>query len=458
MNLINEMSAGKCLIISNPCGGGHVQAATRVNQLITQRNLDAENKVTAVTKDILIDVLGHLFGSYIAEDWSNNQKNENIHVLNRYLQYHRLGDMAMTFPTFVKMVYWFLKHDIENVINLQPIAYPAIIAAAHTTNFINTVLRLGKKPIKVFLVMTELPSPRTHNFYNCVRRMNARDRKICTFITTEAPLLDREGQTEEEFWKRYTGLSLENGEVRYDAPPIREAFLAQQEKNRGGEKIDQLQVKAGSEEIELIKKSTGNLSLTAQKTERGFFLKFSAKEQEKIFAMMLGSQASKQATLDYVQNMIQWAKTCEVSEQMRLFVFCGQHKIGSQSLMKQVADFVERERQKDDYPTNFSVIPLPFQSDEEIAPMLARANATITRSGGITAMELKTVAQGQIFIHTIEEKKDKNQNKPLEQIVQEGRGMPYWEGGNYQYLKTRYGAQLISPRWTAKMFKQIPGN
>ncbi|WP_068470709.1 hypothetical protein [Candidatus Protochlamydia phocaeensis] len=457
MDLVNLMNDNqKCLMISNSCGGGHVQAADKLNKLIAKRNQlnGTDQRITTVTKDILKDVLGDWLGGYLVDIWNQNQKKEDIDGLNRPLTYHYFGDLAMALPTFVKTLYWLRKHDVETVLNLQPVANPAIVAAVRVTNFVNRVFRLGKPPIKVSVVMTELPGPRTENFYNAVKRMSANDRKVCTLITTNSPLLDYKGQTEEEFWKRHTGMSLARGEIKYDEAPIRSTFIEQQAKNERGEKINQLQVKASEEELTLIKKSTGEDKLTTKETEQGSVIEFDLKENEKVFALMLGSQTSIQSTLDYVKNTIEWAKKSDSKEPIRFFAFCGKHVPGSNSLMKQVADLVEAERQKADYPQNLAVVPLAFQSDQQIAPMMARANATITRSGGITAMELNAVAQGNVFIHLIEDAKDKRKGLSLEQIVEQGRGMPYWEGGNYHYLKDRKGAKLITPRAAEDIFNQ----
>jgi len=79
-----------------------------------------------------------------------------------------------------------------------------------------------------------------------------------------------------------------------------------------------------------------------------------------------------------------------------------------------------------------------FQSGEVIAPLYYRSDATFTRSGGLTAMELMSVAQGQIWIHS----ELKNACKSETSLA---KGMPIWERGNVHYLKEMKGAKLITP-------------
>ncbi len=79
-----------------------------------------------------------------------------------------------------------------------------------------------------------------------------------------------------------------------------------------------------------------------------------------------------------------------------------------------------------------------FQSDDVIATLYYRSDATFTRAGGLTAMELMSVAQGHIWIHS-EIRHGNNDDEKL------GRGMPIWEKGNANYLQQKKGAQFITP-------------
>ena len=79
-----------------------------------------------------------------------------------------------------------------------------------------------------------------------------------------------------------------------------------------------------------------------------------------------------------------------------------------------------------------------FQCDDVIASLYYRSDATFTRSGGLTAMELMSVAQGQIWIHS-ETRHGTINGESL------GRGMPIWERGNASYLQEKKGARFITP-------------
>ena len=67
------------------------------------------------------------------------------------------------------------------------------------------------------------------------------------------------------------------------------------------------------------------------------------------------------------------------------------------SLLKRMHDFVQKV---DNFPMHLNIIPMCFQGDEVIAPLYYRSDATFTRSGGLTSMELLSVATGQIWIHS----------------------------------------------------------
>ena len=87
-----------------------------------------------------------------------------------------------------------------------------------------------------------------------------------------------------------------------------------------------------------------------------------------------------------------------------------------------------------------------FQEDDVIASLYYRSNATFTRSGGLTSMELMSVAQGQIWIHSEVKKPNNHQKKVC-------KGMPIWEWGNAIYLQKKKGACFIHPETFVEVCK-----
>ena len=85
-----------------------------------------------------------------------------------------------------------------------------------------------------------------------------------------------------------------------------------------------------------------------------------------------------------------------------------------------------------EYPKHLTIVPTPHQEDQAIAPLLQRTNTMITKSGGLSSMEILTACKGDIFIH----EEPKKQNHP---------GMPLWEKGNARYLAHYKQAQFVTP-------------
>ena len=122
-------------------------------------------------------------------------------------------------------------------------------------------------------------------------------------------------------------------------------------------------------------------------------------------------------------------------ERHLLFVFCNSHSGHKNSLLKRVHALIKK---LEHFPHNLTVIPMCFQTDDVIASLYYRSDATFTRSGGLTAMELMSVAQGQIWIHS-EVRHGTIDGEKLE------KGMPIWEKGNATYLQKKKGARFITP-------------
>ena len=102
----------------------------------------------------------------------------------------------------------------------------------------------------------------------------------------------------------------------------------------------------------------------------------------------------------------------------------------------------------EEYPNKLTIIPLPFQDDTIIAPLFSRSNATFTRSGGITSLELMAVARGSIWIHMEQHSDSKLLRKPYPYMVS-------WERGNAFYLYSIKGAQFITPDKLFTVLSQV---
>jgi len=454
MKIINDITFKQnCLILTNNSGGGHIEVAKQVQQEVDQKNKGQSEKIHTVTHEILTGTFGSFIGKKIANAWNNNQKKENIKLINRSLKFHRLGNAGAAIPVFFTTLRVLWKNDIDTVINVQPMATSSIVKAVRVMNFVNHRFLKKNHVINVSILLTELPTERTTDFFKSIKELSKNDRKIVKLITTQPLLVN--GQNEQNFWKKNTGLSLEN--ITYDDFPIRKAFNALDVENI--QDIDHLQVKfKGNDQKKFIDECTDSKLKTAKNEG---LLQLDIQKNDKVFALMLGSQASFDATLSYVKNTIEWAQESldEDADPHYLFVFCGRHEEGQkQSLLKAISETVIEAKKNENYPPNLSIIPLAFQDDDQIAPILSRANVTITRSGGLTAMELLKVATGKVFIHVVDKQSQAQINEEGKIINEEQilkKGMLFWEGGNYLYLKEEKNAQLITPSSSKKSLANI---
>jgi hypothetical protein len=165
-------------------------------------------------------------------------------------------------------------------------------------------------------------------------------------------------------------------------------------------------------------------------------MSFTLPAQDFVACVLLGSQPAFGATLSYVKKFMRLAKEVEQRAPLHLFIFCGHHQLGERSLLSQVSDLIVRLK---DYPSQLTIIPLSFQTDQLIAPLFHRSDLTCTRSGGQTAMELMCLMRGEMWIHS-EAKVNDDQN-----FAQLLKGIPGWEAGNAIYLKKLWGAKIVTP-------------
>ena len=113
------------------------------------------------------------------------------------------------------------------------------------------------------------------------------------------------------------------------------------------------------------------------------------------------------------------------------------HQPKQQTLFQRVVDLVTSLA---DYPSSLTVIPMSFQNEDVIAPLFFRSDITCTRSGGQTAMELMSVARGQIWVHS-EAKKEIGTLTNEELLA----GIPCWESASAAYLQQARNAKIVTP-------------
>lgn len=415
-----EKKRKKLLLITSSGGGGHLQAAKA--QAVKALSEDPTTEI--IQKDILIDIVSKKFGKGFVFLWNSSQKRGNIKFLMFLLKNIPTADFLFGTFIFIKVFYFILKEGIDQIVDTQPIGTFAIIKA------IKLARKITRKPLKLEKIVTELPTDNVVHFFKPIKSLSPNDRSFLKLIST-VPLI-HENQTADAFWQKNCGLS--EKEVCYESFPLRPSFKKYINTKRKHNERMEIKIHVNSSEekfliADTIKKGSlhseiyrENITITIEPTD-------------KVSTILLGSQPTEEATIKYLKKYIEIMRRLGIDERHLLFVFCNAHYEHRNSLLKRVHSLIQKA---DHYPENLNIIPMCFQCDDVIASLYYRSDATFTRSGGLTAMELMSVAQGQIWIHS-ETRHGTINGESL------GRGMPIWERGNASYLQEKKGARFITP-------------
>jgi len=416
-----KKGAGVYLILTSSGGSGHLQAAKAKEYELKEKFPKAD----VITRDVLIDWLGKRMGRFFVSLWNNAQASGNIARLKWLISCNSAMDRTFYLPIFFKTLFTLLRHNVDHIIDTQPNFTSPFIRAAKLAG------KLRSRPITIEKVITELPTSYCFHFFSPIKKLSKKDKKELSLIS-DSPLLMAK-QTTQSFWKEQCDLS--NEKVSYEKIPLRPAFNRFRGMTRQGRSFPLKLNTHGQEEKRLIEE-TINCGNKPYLFEKGHF-HITLEPDEKIYTLMLGSIPAKRTTLKYVEQIIQTINELEDFETpYRLFVFCNDHKEGKKSLLSSLHTLILSTK---DYPKNLTVIPLSFQDDKVIAPLFFRSDATFTRSGGLTSMELMAVARGQICIHS---------EAPDAASIEQG--MPHWEFGNAWYLKEKRGAKILTTTCFAK--------
>ena len=408
------------LLITSSGGGGHLQAA----QARKLKALSNDPSIEIIEKDLLIDYVGKRLGKGFVSLWNIAQKRGNLTLLNFLSKNIPLTDFLFYIHIFSRVLHTIIKKDVDQVIDTQPIGTSAILRA------IKWARKITHKPLKLEKIVTELPTDNVHHFFKPIKSLSSNSRSYLKLITT-TPLLHH-NQTADAFWKKNCGLT--EKEVCYESFPLRPAFnkfqnVFQQSKERLSIEI---YVHSGEEKFyvaDTIK--YGNLHSEIYRDK----IVINIEPTDKVSTILLGSQPTEEATIKYVKNYIEMMQKSDREERHLLFVFCNAHIEHKNNLLKRMHAFIQKI---DNYPSLLNIIPMCFQSDEVISSLYHRSDATFTRSGGLTSMELVSVAHGQIWIHSETKHSTVNGEKLC-------KGMPIWERGNATYLQEKKGARFITP-------------
>lgn len=422
MASLSSVKTKKVLIITSSGGGGLLQAACAKAQEVRTLHPSA----VIIEKDVMKDWMWSWMGRLCVGLWNRAQLRGNVKAQTF------LGFMAPLAEYFFwPHIFFFslrtlFKEDIDQVIDTQVMGTSALLKALRWFN------RRKKKEVHLEKVLVDLPTKKATHFFLPIKSLNLKDREWFRLITI-APLLEK-GETEEEFWRRHCNLGVKH--LQYEDFYVRQAFHKYRQVDHTPRTVIVRTKYQNPEELELISRclKRGSIGALAKKGE----IECSIAPEDRVFTVLLGSQPANDATSTYVKKMIELAQQMESSSApVHLFVFCANHQPGASSLLRRVAEYVE---QVEPYPSFLTVIPMSFQNEKVIAPLFFRSNATCTRSGGQTAMELMCTARGDIWIHS--EAKAKEGPVTDEELL---LGIPGWESANAAYLQQKSGAKIVTP-------------
>lgn len=410
------MKIKKTLILTVAFGGGHLQAAKAKQKEILAKN--PKEKVIEV--DVLNDWVNKWLNVTYLAKWNEWQRVGNVCKQERLKKGLFLADIFFAPMIFYNTFKTLLAEDIDRIIDTQVVGTSSIILAIRLAN------RFTKKNLYLEKVITELPTDQVTHFFKPIKSLSRKSKKHLRIISTH-PLL-KEHQTTETFWKEQCGVP--ESIISYDSLPLRPSFIDLRKKQRVRKKMTlPIHYENAFEQkliLSAIKKGSSHYKVLKNE------LSMTIEPDDRVSLVMLGSRPNEKATLEYVEHFINiLLKEKNQNKKDLLFVFCSSERNSRGFLLEKISNLVSQAR---NYPKSLTVIPMPFQDDSVIAPLFFRSDATFTRSGGLTSMELLTVCSGKIWIHA------ENLKKGSKIFM-----MPHWELGNAYYLKEKKGAEIVTP-------------
>lgn len=408
---MNELTNQHVLIITTSGGGAHLTTAEALKEGLSAGKISLATPQSIKSVDILKEWVGtpgifgtHMWNLYMKQ--GNTKKLQNLMVLQRY------SDYLFALPVFLHLIFYLLKHPIDTIYDCQPLTTRTILRALWVME------KVFKRHIDIVKVITE-PSHAYLDQYLVPIAKLPKYLKKRLYIWGSEPLRQHPDERAKDFWKNISGIEAHQL-LNQGTFPVRLAFI----ENKRFADYKQLTFKANHiAEVKWLKKYF-NLSINSTIANNGIeSFQIQLPFQALVFTIMLGSQGTEDATVNYVEQIIEHFD----SEQIYLFVYTGKidFQEGIRPRLKQLID---------NKPTRTNVCPFSYQPALNLAPLMARSNITITRSGGATSMELLTLNQGHCLIHSNNHGEEDETKRLLKH-----------EYGNYLYLKEYHsnGAKLI---------------
>lgn len=468
------------LFIWSRGGGGHKAVMEAKMQELEERGdyefIALDMMGEEFLNSLVFPIIGKM-GDFAVSIWNDAQKAGDVRKQKIVSSLQWLAEIVFTPFVYRRMRRFLLsrKTPLKGIIVTQALCNAGIASAIRTVN------RKRGWNMRLDLWMSDLPTEKAIHFFYSIRKIG-RSQSLSDLVTLYSPPPYAKDTLikgkEFDWWQKWVG----KVRVITDQPyPIRKAFLDQ----------PSLIGKA----VHLQLRSAGQKPLC-----------FHIEGRDKVATLMLGSQPSVQAVLDYVDVMIKLSIEEDLQRKKQkmisdtryyFFVFCGTG-LAKDYLISEV----RKRTVSPNFPLFLTIVPFSLQTDQELAPLLARSDVTLTRSGGATSMELMHLnreKKGLTLIHSEGAQRgdrlwsrlvDKlvphhkkgevaqlaSSKEPLARIhlvepsfVKKETPPPYkrnfrsffhdlegqfvispgiflWEAGNAEYLKQKIEAQIVTPK------------
>lgn len=407
------------LLFTIDVAGGHLSAADAF-----ESNVKAHNPTVQIERiELYSALMGKRIARLFAALWNEPQRREWIGLLSLLQRLQPLCDLLFYLPLLLFTFLRLQRSSASSIVSTQPLGSYALAHAARLSHWWH-----GRR-VQVHLFLTE-ESAQCRHYFRPLKYLSARDRSIFT-LHAPVPVL-HEGD-EERFWKDHTGLSLLDGEVLHAPPLVRPGFWQATARPQMGPSIlsHQLSPCLDQKELELW------LIPDLQKLE-GATVSTRILPDTRIVLVMLAKEAGHAATLEYVEAFVRLFSSPEKKPTTLVYVACGTNQPLLTTLCRRLQEFRPLQAQ------GLHFVPLGYQTDRVIGQIMRFCDYTITKSGGITSLEIQVAAvEATHYIHAPSQCYDQKLQKIDRQKAAEQMVLHEWE--NFCALEKKCSAQLITP-------------
>ncbi len=394
---INLHSTDHAVFIWSPLGGGHKTAKEALQEQIQTEYAACGQYIDTTTYDInfitlinsiSIPFFGNL-GDFATKTWNDAQKLGNLTRLKQGAKYGWIPELIL-YPfvyAHVRSILEKMESEPKHIICTQAFCLNAIAKAVLAINH-----QKGWNT-KVDVYITDIPSKDAIHFLPSIKKAISAGPAVKEIIRIHAPQ-PLTNKNEIDFWQEHCGTTDVITDSQY---PIRKAFLQTEHLKQELEKETipfNIRMNHKKSEKKILKNGIQNL-IQVRFTDEAVTIPIH--KQDKVAFIMLGSQPTQESILNWVEQFIEAqhaavnnANTHATTKNTYIFVYCGPATSpqNQNTLLEEVDRYIDQLRDDNKLPQNCNIIPFSQQPPEFVALALARADWTVTRTGGATTMEL----------------------------------------------------------------------